>query len=280
MPGNNPGMLTSSDILGADTIIFDLEDAVSLDEKDSARILVRRALEFLKFEHCEISVRVNPQDSPYWKDDLMTIIPAMPDSIVIPKASVESVTAMEAVIDEIRKEHGIEKEIRYLLIIESAMGLVDIRNICACSKRIDGLLFGAEDFSSDMGIERTKTNKEIEYGRFVVATTAKAFKIDAIDTPYTDVEDFENLEEDTRFAKSIGFNGRLVISPRHVETVNAVFTPTETEIEDAETILHEAEIARQKGLGAFSYKGKMVDLPIIKRAQNVMESAKRWGLVK
>ena len=280
MPGNNPGMLTTSDVLGADTIVFDLEDAVSLGEKDSARALVKEALQFLRFTHSEVSVRINPFDSPYWQDDLKYIIEAMPDSIVIPKASVESVKAIEMEMTRLKALYGIEKEIRFILIIETAMGLVDIRNITESSPLIDGLILGAEDLSSDLGIKRTKTNKEIEYARFVLATTAKAFRIDAIDTPYTDIDDFEGLIKDTAFAKSIGFTGRLAINPRQVETLHEVFSPTAEDIEESLAILAEAEDAKEKGFGVFSYKGKMVDLPVIKRAETTIASARKWGLVK
>lgn len=280
MPGNNPGMLTTSDVLGADTIVFDLEDAVSLGEKDSARALVKEALQFLRFKHSEVSVRINPFDSPYWQDDLKYIIEASPDSIVIPKASVESVKAIELEMNRLKALYGIEKEIRFILIIETAMGLVDIRNITESSSLIDGLILGAEDLSSDLGIKRTKTNKEIEYARFVLATTAKAYRIDAIDTPYTDIDDFEGLIKDTSFAKSIGFTGRLAINPRQVETLHEVFSPTREDIDESLAILTAAEDAKEKGFGVFSYKGKMVDLPVIKRAETTMASAKKWGLIK
>jgi len=280
MPGNNPGMLTTADVLGADTIVFDLEDAVSLNEKDSARTLVKEALSFLRFTHSEVSVRINPFDSPYWQDDLKFIVAAKPDSIVIPKASVESVRAMEAEMNRLKGLYGIDKDIRFILIIETAMGLVDIKNIVESSHLIDGLILGAEDLSSDLGIRRSKSNKEIEYARYVIATTARAFRIDAIDTPYTDIDDFEGLARDTAFAKSLGFCGRLAINPRQVETLHEVFSPAKEDINEALAILQEADEASKMGLGVFSYKGKMVDLPVIKRAENTIASAKRWGLIR
>jgi len=280
MPGNNPGMLTSADCLEADSIIFDLEDAVSLKEKDAARILVREAMAFLPLEGVEVTVRVNPLDSPYWKEDLMSIIPAKPDGIVIPKASVESVKTMVREIERLEVVHGIEKKVKLLLIIESAMGLMDLRNIIESSDRIDAILLGAEDLSSDMGIKRTKGSKEIEYARYLVATAARAYGIDALDTPYTDIDDLEGLEEDTLFAKSIGFGGRLAINPRQIVTIHQVFSPTSDEIEEAQIILMEAQEAEEKGLGVFSYKGKMVDLPVIKRAEQIVRSAEKWGLIR
>lgn len=278
MPGNNPGMLTSGDVLGADMVVMDLEDAVSLDEKDAARVLVREALGFLRFRHAEVGVRVNPLDSPFWLEDLEAIVPARPAALIIPKASVEAVQVMDRAVERIRQERGIEQEIRYLAIIETAMGLVEIRDIASCSPRIDGLILGAEDLTSDMGIKRTKSGKEIEYARFVVATTARAFRLDAIDTPFTDIEDVEGLLADTIFAKSIGFTGRLAINPRQVDPIQELFSPTAAEIEEADAILQAAARARSEGLGVFSHRGKMVDLPVIRRAESLMASAKKWGL--
>lgn len=280
MPGNNPGMLVSADILGADSIIYDLEDAVALDEKDSARNLVRNALSFLKFTHSEITVRINPIDSPYWEKDLEAIIPVLPDGIVIPKASVDAVHSVEQKINEIKKAHNITKNFSFLMLVESARGIMDVNSIAKASPLIQGLLLGGEDYSVDMGIQRTRLSKELEYARFSLTTAAHAYGLDSLDTPFTDVEDFEGLRLDTAFSKSIGFSGRLVINPRQVEEIHKIFSPSSAEIERAEAILQAAEEAKQKGLGVFSFKGKMVDLPVIKRAQALYDSAKNWGLIK
>ena len=280
MPGNNPGMLVSADILGADSIIYDLEDAVSLDEKDSARTLVRNAISFSKFTHSEITVRINPIDSPYWEKDLEAIIPVLPDGIVIPKASVDAVHSVEQKINEIKKAHNITKNFSFLMLVESARGIMDVNSIAKASSLIQGLLLGGEDYSVDMGIQRTRLSKELEYARFSLTTAAHAYGLDSLDTPFTDVEDFEGLRLDTAFSKSIGFSGRLVINPRQVEEIHKIFSPSSAEIERAEAILQAAEEAKQKGLGVFSFKGKMVDLPVIKRAQALYDSAKNWGLIK
>ncbi|WP_255824351.1 HpcH/HpaI aldolase/citrate lyase family protein [Treponema putidum] len=248
MPGNNPGMLVSADILGADSIIYDLEDAVSLDEKDSARTLVRNALSFLKFTHSEITVRINPIDSPYWEKDLEAIIPVLPDGIVIPKASVDAVHSVEQKINEIKKAHNITKNFSFLMLVESARGIMDVNSIAKASSLIQGLLLGGEDYSVDMGIQRTRLSKELEYARFSLTTAAHAYGLDSLDTPFTDVEDFEGLRLDTAFSKSIGFSGRLVINPRQVEEIHKIFSPSAAEIERAQAILQAAEEAKQKRL--------------------------------
>lgn len=280
MPGNNPGMLTSSDILGADTLVFDLEDAVSLQEKDAARTLVREALFFLRFTDSEVTVRINPTDSPYWKEDLSQMVPARPQGIVIPKATASSVKLVEEEVVRLEHRYNLKEKLFFILIVESAWGLFDLQSTLKASDRIQGLILGGEDFTSDMGIKRTRDSHELLYARYQIATAARAYNLDAVDTPYTDIEDLEGLKEDTAFAKSIGFTGRLAINPRQVETLHEVFSPTALEIEEAESILLEAREAEKKGLGVFSYKGKMVDLPVIRRAERTMESARKWGLVR
>lgn len=272
-------MLTSADVLGADVLILDLEDAVALDEKDAARILVREALTGIPFTHSETAVRINPVDSPYWKEDLREIVPAGPDALVIPKATVEAVRMIEEEIDRIQKDLEDPRELLFLLLIESARSLLDLPRIADASKRNAALLLGAEDYSSDMGVERTPGSKEIEYARFTIATAARAFGLDAVDTPYTDIENLEGLRRDTEFSKSIGFTGRMCIHPSHVHPVETVFNPSKEAIEEAAALLEEAERAREQGIGVFSWKGKMVDLPVIHRAEKVLETARSGGLL-
>lgn len=280
MPGNNPGMLVSADILGADSVIFDLEDAVALAEKDAARNLVRSALRTLHFEHSELTVRINPIDSPYWEADLEAIVPENPAAIVVPKASVNAVHTVEDKIRDIVKTRHLSATPKIIMLVESAYGIMDLQAIAGASQNIDALLLGGEDFSVDMGIQRTRLSKELEYARFKLATVAHAFQLDSLDTPFTDVDDMEGLRLDTQFSKSIGFSGRLLINPRQVEDVHEIFSPTQAEIENAIGILTANEDAKKQGLGVFSYHGKMVDLPVIKRATALYKSAVAWGLIK
>ncbi len=280
MPGNNPGMLVSADILGADSIIFDLEDSVSLDQKDAARNLVRNALSFLEFENSEISVRINPVDTPYWESDLEAIIPTGISAIVVPKASVDAVNSVEQKIHYIQKANNLMNDVKLLMLVESAAGIVNLSSIAKASENIVALLLGGEDFSVDMGIRRTRLAKELEYARYSLTTVAHAFGLDSLDTPFTDIDDLEGLRLDTEFSKSIGFSGRLVINPRQIEEIHKLFSPTLAEIENAEAILIAAKEAEKEGLGVFSYRGKMVDMPVIKRASALYNSAVKWGLVK
>lgn len=279
MPGNNPGMLVSADNLEADAIIYDLEDAVSTSQKDAARDLVANALRTLSYKNSLVTVRINPTDSPYWKDDIRAIIPAGPDGLVIPKSNKDTAKEVFDFIDEFTKENNIENNLKYYMLVESARGILELEDIVKESDRIEGLLLGAEDYSVDMQVKRTEGSEEIAFARYRIVTVAKAYGLNAIDTPYTDIDNMEGLRKDTQFVKTIGFNGRLIVGPRQVFAFNEMFSPTQAEIEDAKVIVSQAEEAERKGLGVFSFRGKMVDKPIITRSKNLLKSAKEWGLI-
>ncbi|QQK08100.1 HpcH/HpaI aldolase/citrate lyase family protein [Miniphocaeibacter halophilus] len=278
MPGNNPSMILNSDVLGSDVVILDLEDSVSLDEKDSARILVREALKSLPFINSKVTVRINPTDSPYWRKDLEEIIPMNPYGIVIPKANKKSIIWIEKEINNISK-FNTENNIYFYLLIEKPSDLIHIKEIVESSNRIKGILLGAEDYCSYMGIKRTKDSKEIEYARFVIATTAKAYNLECVDTPFTDVDDLDGLKVDTEFAKAVGFSGKLSINPKHIDLINEIFSPSLEEIEYAKAIVEADKNAKEKGIGVFSFNGKMVDLPVVRRAEMIIDSAKKWSLL-
>lgn len=279
MPGNNPGMLVSADNLEADAIIYDLEDAVSTSQKDAARDLVASALRTLSYKNSVVTVRINPTDSPYWKDDIRAIIPAGPDGLVIPKSNKDTAKEVFDFIDEFSKENNIENNLKYYMLVESARGILELEDIVKESDRIEGLLLGAEDYSVDMQVKRTEGSEEIAFARYRIVTVAKAYGLNAIDTPFTDIDNMDGLKRDTKFVKTIGFNGRLIVGPRQVFAVNEMFSPTQAEIEDAKVIVSQAEEAERKGLGVFSFRGKMVDKPIITRSENLLKSAKEWGLI-
>lgn len=272
MPGNNPAMLINADVLGADSIILDLEDAVSIDEKDSARILVREALKFLSYKGVETVVRINPLDTGFGIEDLEEMKNLNIDTILLPKADEEEVKLADKLLQ------GTDKKI--MPLIETSIGLERIFETLSASKRVDGVLLGGEDLTSDMGIKRTKEGKEIYYARCRTVAAAKALKISAIDTPFTDTDDYEGLKKDTLNAKEIGMTGKAVINPRGIDIVHSVFSPSRDEIEKAKRIMTEYERAAAKGLGVFSLDGKMVDTPILNRAKKTIDTAKILGLLK
>lgn len=271
MPGNNPSMIINADILGADSIILDLEDAVSIEEKDSARILVREGIKKISFDNSELVVRINPLDT-YGIKDIEEIKGLNIDTILLPKANKKDVLLLD--------EYLIGTDIKIIPLIETAIGLENVFSIITASNRIDGVLLGGEDLTTDMGIKRTKEGNEIYYARCKVVAAAKAARISAIDTPFTDTNDFEGLEKDTITAKSIGMTGKAAINPRGINIIHKVFSPSEEEIRRAIKIMKEQEKAKEKGLGVFSLEGKMIDAPVISRAKNLIEVAKSMGLIE
>lgn len=264
IPGNNPGMLQNSDILGADGLIIDLEDAVALSEKDAARFLVREYLTNFK-PTTDIFVRINPLDSPYFYDDLDSIKDLNIKGIVLPKASVESMVSLDKYLTENNVNFNI------IALVETALGLESALDIMQKSKKIIGVFLGAEDLTLDLGAKRTKESDEIAYARSRIIAVSKAMEIEAIDTPFTDTDDMVGLKIDTLHAKDLGMTGKAIISPRHVEEVNKLFSPSQADLDYALRVVEGVKSANEKGLGAFSLDGKMVDAPIIKRALNLLK---------
>ncbi len=273
-PGNSANMVLNADYLGSDSVIFDLEDAVAPTEKDSARILVRNAISSLEF-HREIIVRVNPLDSPYWKKDLEYIVPVKPDMIMPTKVgSAQDVLTFSEAIAREEEKCGIEKgTIRLIPLIETALGVENAFQIASADERVAAIFLGGEDLTADLQCKRTKEGKEIFYARTRMVMAARAAGIDVYDTPWTDVEDYEGLIEDAKFAKSLGFSGKSSISPRHVRFINEVFSPTEEEIQYARDVFDTIEKAKAEGKGVVSLRGKMIDAPIVARAKQVLEAA-------
>jgi citrate lyase subunit beta/citryl-CoA lyase len=279
MPGNNPGMLQDAAILGADSIILDLEDAVSLTEKDSARILVRDAIKNIDYSGVEVVVRVNPMDTEFGATDVDVIARVKPDTLLVPKADEEQIIFVDNMLNKIEKEEGFEVgSIKIIALIETAIGLETIYNVIKASGRIVGVLLGGEDLTSDLGIRRSKEGEEIFYARNKVATVCKALKVDSIDTPFTDTNDYEGLAKDTAKAKSLGFTGKSSINPRQIDIIHSVYAPTTSEIKHAIRVLDAMEEAEKEGKGVFSLDGKMVDAPVISRATSVVELSKMLGL--
>ncbi len=277
IPGNNPSMIQNAIVFESDAIIFDLEDAVSSLEKDSARMIVSEFIESSFGFNKEIIVRINPADTPYYLSDLKLIVSEKLDTIMLPKATEKTVKDLVVKLDEIEEKKKITKRIKIIPIIEAAKSVLQIEKI-APLPRVSGMLLGAEDLSLDMGIIRTKQGDEISYVRSKLALACKAYDIDAIDTPFTDVNDDEGLEEDTKRARLLGLNAKSCIHPRQASVVNSVFSPSSFDIEYAKKVLLGYEEAQKVGLGVFSLEGKMIDKPIVERAMRVIAKAKRFGL--
>lgn len=274
LPGNSPNILLNADFLGSDSIILDLEDAVAPTEKDAARILVRNAITSLGYTR-EVIVRINPVESPYWQKDLRGIIPVKPDMIMPTKVGCAAdVKIVADFITQLEKEFGMEEGgVKMIPLIETALGVENAYEIASADSRVTAIFLGGEDFTADMRCKRTKEGTEIFYARSRMVLAARAAGVDVYDTPWTDVEDYDGLIEDAKFAKSLGFTGKSSISPRHIPFINEVFSPTEEEIQYARDVFACIEKAKAEGKGVVSLRGKMIDAPIVARARQVLEAA-------
>lgn len=271
MPGNDPNLLQNISVFDADTVILDLEDAVAPQEKDAARILVKYALNNVDFGRTEKGVRINPFDTPYGKEDAKIAVENGTEIIFLPKA--------ESALEVLHLEEIIGKrEIWIAPIIETARGVLNAGEIAYASEKVAVLCFGAEDFTRDIGAERTREGRELFWARSMILLAAKASGIQASDTVFSDVDDEEGLETETRFVKSLGFDGKGVIHPRQIETINKVFMPTSGEIEHAKRVLEALEKAKKDGKGIASLGRKMIDKPVAERARRIIELAKAYDL--
>ena len=280
VPGNNPGMLLNADIYGADALILDLEDAVAPGEKDAARILVRGALTAYDYAGCEIIIRINPLGSGYTEEDIRAVVPLKPAMLMPTKvSSAKDIEIISVMMAQAEREHGMpEGTVGLLPLIETAIGVENAYGIATADPRVKAIFLGAEDLSSDLQAVRSKENIEIIYARGRMVMAARAAGVDVYDTPFTDTNDEEGLRLDAEHARALGFTGKAVISPRHVEAVNAAFTPTEREITYAREVLDVIEDGKRRGLGAVSLRGKMIDKPIVDRAERILAVARALGL--
>jgi citrate lyase subunit beta/citryl-CoA lyase len=281
VPGNNPGMIRDAGIYKNDSIMFDLEDSVSINEKDSARFLVFQALTSLSFPGKELVVRVNDPHTQLGKDDLEAIVRTRKATIRLPKTEcAKDVVDCAALIQAIEKNAGIEQgSTRMMAAIESAAGVLNAKEIAFSSPRLTGIAIGAEDYVTDLKTTRSPEGIELLFGRSMVLLAARAAGIDAIDTVFADVNDEEGLRKETQLIKQLGFDGKSVINPRQIQIVHDIFTPTEKVIKNALAVLEAIKLAEKQGAGVASLNGKMVDKPIVLRAERVIALARAQGIV-
>ena len=274
MPGNNPAMLQNAGIYGADSVIFDLEDAVSIHEKDSARQLVLQALTHFTYS-CEIAIRINHIQTPYGFRDLETVLPGKPDLIRLPKAeSAEEIQTVAEIIDRVERECGFpDGTIKMGAAIETAKGLRQAYAIASASPRMEFLAIGGEDFIADLKTTRSKDGRELFVARSQLVLAAREAGIQAIDTVFADANDDETFLNEVRFIKQLGFDGKSVINPRQVRQVQEVFAPTEKEISHARRVLAAYQDALDRKSGVIALDGKMIDTPIVTRAERVLAYA-------
>jgi len=280
IPGNNPGMIQNCAIYGADGVLLDLEDAISMAEKDSARKLVKHALRSLDFGSVEKVVRINGRDTPYFMADLEEIIPARPDAIRLPKTdSADDVIEVDRIISRIEKDCGMEPgSVRIQAMLETARAIVNAVSIASASPRPIGLTLGGQDLAADLGIKVSKHGLELLYAKSAVVIAAKANGLLAFDTVYTDINDLEGLKDQAMMSVSLGFSGKAAIHPSQISVIHEAFTPDPKEVKKALAVMRGAREAEERHLGVVSVDGRMVDAPVVAQAERVLELARLAGM--
>lgn len=274
VPGANAAMLRDAPLYGADSIMFDLEDAVSLKEKDSARVLVHSALKTFDYGNIEIVVRINALDAG-GAEDIEAMVLAGVDVIRLPKTeTAQDIIDVEAVITEVEQQNDIPVgTTKMMAAIESAEGVLNAPAIAKSSTRLIGIALGAEDYVTNMKTRRHPDGQELFFARSMILHAARAAGIAAIDTVYSDVDNTEGFEAEVCLIKQLGFDGKSVINPRQIPLVNTIYAPTEKEIQNAKEVIWGIREAEAKGSGVISVNGKMVDKPIVERAERVIALA-------
>ena len=277
LPGSEPKYFINAGLHGPDAIILDLEDSVHYAEKDAARILVRNTLRSVDFGKCERMVRIN--QLPLGLEDLAEIVPESPDLILIPKVEQPGqVAEVDRMIAELKARHDINRPIWIMPILESALGVENAPAIALATVNVAALTIGLEDYTADLGMVKTPTGAESLYARHRIVNAARAAGVQAIDSVFGDVGDMDGLRRWGGNSRAMGFEGMGCIHPSQISVIHGAFAPSASEIEKASKIVTAFEEAQQRGLGVVSLGSKMIDPPVVQRAQKLMARARQMGL--
>lgn len=275
VPGNREEMLTKAAGLPADVLVPDLEDSVPDGEKEHAREIVREVVKTLTQAGRTVIPRINALDTGLARDDLAAVVGPNVYGVTVGKVtSPWEIEQVSAILDGLEKQAGVEVgHTRLIPWLESAMAIVNAYQIASSSPRIVAVAIGAEDFTNDMAVQRSDGGDEVRYARSVVAVAARAAGVIAIDTPYVNFRDAEGLEREVRSALPLGFKAKFAIHPAQLETINTLFSPSEEELEYARRVIVAFAEAEAEGRGSTSLDGKMIDVPVVKRARNLLALA-------
>ena len=278
VPGDDRHKIEKAAGLAVDSICMDMEDGVAISRKAQARAIIAKALGEIDFGKSEKLARINAVGSGIETEDLLTVLPHHPDGIVIPKIEhVKQVQWASELIEAAELQNGWPvSSIRILVDVETPNGVLNVREI-AEHPRLDALIFGGEDFAAALGATRTPEAMELLHARQTVLTAAAAFGLQAIDMVAIDFTDLEALRREAGFGAGLGFTGKQIIHPAQVEPVQSAFTPDAQSIAQARRIVDGFEASKQAGKGAFALDGKMIDMPLVKNAQKVLERARAAG---
>ena len=278
LPGNTPGLMINAGLHSADGIILDLEDSVAPEKKDEARILVRNALRQINFCGAERMVRINQGERGL--EDLHFVIPHNVNLVLLPKCeSADYIKQVEEVIAAIKMKLNLKNKVFLMPIIESALGIENSFEIARGSENVVAIAIGLEDYTANLGVPRTMDGKESFYARTRLVVAAKAACIQPIDSVFSDVADMDALKQNVLVSKSLGFEGMGCIHPRQISVIKLGFAPDKTDIEKAKKIVLAFETAKLKGLGVVALGSKMIDPPVVARAQKIIDLAIRLNLI-
>jgi citrate lyase beta subunit len=280
MPGDDRHKIEKALTLDVDCICMDMEDGVALNRKSEARRISAAALRELTFSRSEKLARINAVGSGLEMEDLETVLPSRPDGIVVPKVeSLEQIQWVSGKIETEERSHGWPvNSIRMLVGVETAKAILNLKEI-ASHPRLDGLIFGGEDYAASVGAVRTPEAAELLYARSVVVTACAAFGLQAVDMVTIDFRDLETLRREAAFGAQLGYTGKQVIHPAQVGPVQEAFTPNDDSIEKARLLVEAFEAHQKEGKGAFALDGKMIDMPLVKAAQNLLVRARSAGRI-
>ena len=275
VPGNKESMLRKARNFRPDAFVPDMEDSVPDSEKANARNTIGGFLPELAATGIPVIPRVNALDTGWTADDLAAVVGPHIHGISIGKVHVpDDVHKLSELLDGLENQNGLETgRIKLFLWLESAKGIVHCYEICSASPRIEGVAFGGEDFTHDMGIERLEDESEVAVARNLLCIAARAAQAQALDTPYFRFRDEEGLRDNCAKAKQFGFKGKFAIHPAQIEVINESFSPSEAEIEYAQRVVAAFEDAERVGRGSTSLEGKVIDVPVVKRARALLELA-------
>jgi citrate lyase subunit beta / citryl-CoA lyase len=272
IPGNNPALMINAGLHSADGVILDLEDSVAPDRKDEARILVRNALISTGFHGAERMVRINQGEMGL--RDLNAVIPRKVNMVIIPKCeTADQVVNVENEIASIRKRNDMPDEVFLMPVIETALGVENAFSIASACKSVTSLALGLEDYTADIGVQRTPEARESFYARSRLVNCARAAGIQPIDSVFSDIDDIDALERNVRESRSLGFEGMGCIHPRQIQTIRKGFMPSEQEIDKAKKIVMAFKEAAKQGLGVVAVGSKMVDAPVVLKAERTIRQA-------
>jgi citrate lyase beta subunit len=282
MPGDDRRKIEKATTLGVDSVCMDMEDGVAITQKSEARAVIAQAMKELDFGSAERCIRINSVGSGFEKYDLAAALATNPDSIVVPK--VETAGQVRAISDYIemyeRSARMSLRAIRMMVGVETAKGILNIKEISEADRRLEAIIFGAEDYAASIGAVRTKEATEVLYARSAVVTACAANDLQALDMVYIDFHDTEGLRLEAQQGAGLGFSGKQIIHPNQVAPVQEAFTPSDESIEYAQRVVNAFTASQKEGRGAFALDGRMIDMPLLKNAQKVLDRAKAAGKIK